>query len=231
MSDLVVDETKLEQKLTARDLVPEISGIRLESDYDDFENEYISGVQSVRDYGGIVTEACARLGVDGEDVTRAEADAQAGARAGTTFEVEDDVDSDDSDDEDNGNPVSDGDKSSDDDDDDDAPPSLQARNDSDSESSDDESEDKEELPEEPEQLGRGHRKRLPTGPMLTSKSFKGRTQHHEEGVTRLEDGVLQIDIAHIRVQVPPTAGISQKALTAFLLECVVDGVAHVSFEK
>ena len=67
--------------------------------------------------------------------------------------------------------------------------------------------------------------------MLTSKSFKGRTQRHEEGVTRLEDGVIQPEIASVRVQVPPTAGISQKALKAVLSGCVMDGVAHISFEK
>ena len=50
LSDLVVDGTKLEQKLTDRDLVPEIPGIRLESDYEDFEQEHSAGVQSVRDY-------------------------------------------------------------------------------------------------------------------------------------------------------------------------------------
>ena len=122
-------------------------------------------------------------------------------------------------------------RSSDDNDGDDAPPPLHARDDSDSESSNDESEDEEELPEEPAQLGRGHRIRVPTGPMLTSKSFKGQTQRYEEGVTRLEDGGMQPEIANIRVQVRPTAGISQKALEVVLSGCVMDGVAPVSFEK
>ena len=117
--------------------------------------------------------------MDDEDATRVKSDEQAGAPAGTTFDVEDDVDSDDSDDEDDGDPTGDDDESSDDDDDDDVLPSLQARYDSDSESSDDESDDEEELPEEPMQLGRGHRVRVPTGPILTSKSLKGRTQRHE----------------------------------------------------
>ena len=85
----------------------------------------------------------------------------------------------DSEDEDDGDTSGDDDESSDDDDDDDGMPSLQARDDSDSESSDDESEDEEELHEEPAQLGRGHRVRVPTGPILTSKSFKGRTQRHD----------------------------------------------------
>ena len=45
LSDLVVDRSKLEQKLTDRDLVPEIPGIRLESDYEDFEREHSAGVE------------------------------------------------------------------------------------------------------------------------------------------------------------------------------------------
>ena len=142
-------------------MVPEIPGIRLESDYEDFEQEHSAGVQSVRDYAGIAAEMRTRLGLDDEDATRVESDEQAGTPADTTFHVEDDVDSDDSQDEDDGNPVGDDDESSDDDDDDDGMPSLQARDDSDS--SDDESDNEEELPEEPVQLGRGHRVRYPLG--------------------------------------------------------------------
>ena len=77
MSDLVVDRTKLEQTLTDRDLVPEIPGIRLESDYEDFEQEHAAGVQSVRDYVGIEAEVRARLGLDDDDATRVELDEQA----------------------------------------------------------------------------------------------------------------------------------------------------------
>ena len=187
LSELVVDKSKLEQKLTDRDLVSEIPGIRLESDYEDFEREHSAGVQSVRDYAGIAAEVRARLGLDDDDATRVELDEQAGAPAGTTFHVEDDEISDDSGDDEDGDPSSDDDESSDDDDGDDGMPSLQARDDSDS--SDDESDDEEELPEEPVQLGRGHRVRVPTGPTLTSTSFKGRSQRHTEGVTRQEDGV------------------------------------------
>ena len=221
ISDLVVDPTKTEQKLVDRDLVPEMLDIRLESNYQDFEEANPSGVQPGQDYVAIaaVTRACLGLDDNGDMCVKYEGvDSEP---VDETVDVKSDVDLDISDDENDSEPVGDDDESSDDDDDDD-PPNLQIRDDSDSDSSGDKSDNKDEPAEE--LLGSEHRVRARTGPILTCSSFKGHTQCHEEGV-------LQPKIAHVRVQCPATAGISQSALRAVVEGHVLSGGAHVSFEK